>query len=137
MNAKTIIAGIVTGVVVFILGFVIFMLLLGSYYDQNTMHYPGFAKASADYLFLAVSCLAYGLLLAYIFALGNITDAKKGFMAALIIGLLVQINFDTYIYAQFNLWGRKLIAIDVVVNGIVSGIVGAFLGWWNGRKSAA
>jgi hypothetical protein len=137
MNTKTIVAGVLTGVVVFILGFVIFMQLLGTYYDQNTMHYPGFAKTNPDYLFLAITCLAYGLLLAYTFGLGNIADAKKGFMVGLIVGLLVQINFDAYMYSSFNLWGRKLMAIDVVLNGLMSGVAGTFLGWWLGRKPKA
>jgi hypothetical protein len=137
MNAKNIIGGLLTGVLIFILGSLIFMLLLGQYFADNMIAYPGLFRAEPEYISLVLTCLSYAYLLTYVFSIGGIAGAQKGFMAGLIIGLLVQINVDTYLYSQMHLMGKKLILIDIALNGLMSGIAGAFLGWWNGRGKTA
>jgi hypothetical protein len=75
------------------------------------------------------------MLLAYVFQLGDIQTASRGFVTAMIISLLVSMSFNLYMYAQFDLYAGSLLVTDVLVNMVFGGVVGAFLGWWLGRKT--
>ncbi|MBS1641855.1 MAG: hypothetical protein JST94_04495 [Bacteroidetes bacterium] len=134
MNTKTIIAGLLTGVVNFLLGWLIMGVLLMSYYNQHMMHYAGMEKGNPDMLFLAIGSFAYALLMAYVFVAANINSVAKGWLAGAIIAVLTQLCFDSFMYAQYNLFGRKLMLIDIGVNAVYGAILGIFLGWWLGRK---
>ena len=135
MNAKTLVNGLLAGVLTFLLGWLIFGLLFMDYYSQHMMQYAGLMKNPPEFVYIFIGTLAYGILLSYVFTMGNVASASKGAMAGLVIGILAQINFDTIIFAEFNLMGRGLMALDICLNAIVSSVVGAFLGWWMGRKS--
>jgi flagellar biosynthesis protein FlhB len=137
MNAKNMVGALLTGILIFALGFLIFMLLLGQYFSENMIQYPGLFRTEPEYISLVLTCLSYACLLTYVFSAAGIAGIQKGFMAGAIIGLLVQINVDTYLYSQMHLMGKKLILIDVALNGLMSGIAGAFLGWWMGRGKTA
>ena len=134
MNLKTLVNGLLTGVLAFLLGWLIFGMLLLDYYTQHMMQYGGLMKNPPDYVYIFIGSLAYGLLLSYVFTLGNVASASKGAMVGLIIGLLTQITFDTYLFAQMNLIGRSLMMIDICASAAFSAIIGALLGWWMGRK---
>ena len=134
MNLKTLVNGLLTGVIAFLLGWLIFGMLLLDYYTQHMMQYGGLMKNPPDFIYIFIGSLAYGLLLSYVFTLGNVASASKGAKVGLIIGLLTQITFDTYLFAQMNLMGRSLMLVDISASAAFSAIIGAFLGWWIGRK---
>ncbi|MFX8933962.1 hypothetical protein ABTN02_20025, partial [Acinetobacter baumannii] len=73
----------------------------------------------------------------YVIALGNGNTAKKGFTIGAIIGFLTSAGIDCIYYAQMTLLSRTAIGVDIVATTILSGLVGAFVGWWYGRKPAA
>ncbi|MBN8837487.1 MAG: hypothetical protein J0I09_09520 [Sphingobacteriia bacterium] len=135
MNTKTIIAGIITGILGFLLGWLIFGILLMDYYSHHTMQYAGLMKNPPEFLYIFIGSLAYGLLMAYIFVLANINNLSKGAVTGLIITALIQINIDSFIFAEYHLIGRMVILVDVIVNAVFGTILGAFLGWWLGRGS--
>ena len=136
MNTKTLVNGLLTGVLAFLLGWLIFGILLMDYYTQHMMQYGGLMKNPPDFVYIFIGSVAYGLLLSYVFTMGNVATASKGAIVGLVIGLLIQINFDTFLFAQMNLMGRSLILVDISASAAFSAIIGAFLGWWMGRKAA-
>ncbi len=135
MNSKTLVNGLLAGVLAFFLGWLIFGILLMDYYTHHMMQYAGLTKNPPEFVYIFIGSLAYGLLLSYVFTMGNVASASKGAMVGLIIGLLIQINFDTSLFAQMNLMGRSLMVVDIFASAAYSSIIGAFLGWWMGRKS--
>ena len=137
MNTKTIIAGILAGIVSFLLGWLIYGMLLMEFFKNHSLHYNGLDKNPPDFLYLGIGNLLMGILTAYVVALGNGNNAKKGFTIAAIVGFLVSSGMDSMMFAQMNLGSRTAILVDVIAATILSGIIGAFVGWWYGRKSAA
>ena len=75
----------------------------------------------------------FGLLISWIFSIAGIRTVAKGFSTGFILGLLMMLGFDLFLYAQFNLYNVKILGIDVILNAILTGIVGAVLGWWFSR----
>lgn len=137
MNTKTLVGGLIFGIVAFLLGWLIFGMLLMDYYQSNMTSYTGLMKDPMEIWAIAVANLAFGLMMAYVFNLANINTPGKGFTVALIIGLLMQLGFDLFLYAQMNLMSTQLLAVDVIASGIFTGVIGAVLGWWFGRGAKA
>ena len=134
MNTKTLVAGLLSAVVTFLLGWLIFGVLLMSYYHSNMLAFPGLLKNPPDILFIGFANLAWGLMLAYVFSLAGINTASKGFITGFIIFLLISIGFNCMFHAQFNLFSRRVFIIDSIANGVLGAMAGAFIGWWYGRK---
>ena len=134
MSSKAIIGGILTGVLAFFLGWLIFGFLLMDYYTSGMTQYSGLMKTEPVMWAIAVSNLAYGILMGYIFSLGNINTVKKGFVTGMIISFLFTLIMDLFFFAQFNLYSTSLILVDILANAVFGGILGAFLGWWMSRK---
>ncbi|MBI2729889.1 MAG: hypothetical protein HYX40_03910 [Sphingobacteriales bacterium] len=137
MNTKTLLGALLAAVLAFLLGWLIFGILLMDFYTSNMTSYAGLVKNPPDMAPIAVANLVWGLMLAYIFNLGNVNSPGKGFTTGLILTLLMTLGFDLFMYAQFNLYSTKLIGVDVVANALFGGVIGAVLGWWFGRGSKA
>lgn len=134
MNSKTLIGGFLAAILSFLLGWLIFGILLMDYYAANMKTYEGLTKTEPVMWAIALANLCYGMLLAYIFQLGGIVTASKGFITAMIVSMLTSMSFNLYMHAQMDLYNGSLLVIDVLINMVFGGIVGAFLGWWFGRK---
>jgi uncharacterized protein with PQ loop repeat len=135
MNTKTLLGAVIAGVVSFLLGWLIFGILLMDFYTSNMVSYSGLAKNPPDVLPIAIANLSLGLLLSWIFTIAGIKTLAKGFSTGFVIGLLMALSFDFFLYAQFNLYNVKVLAIDIVLNALLGGIAGAVLGWWFSRGS--
>jgi hypothetical protein len=135
MNSKTMVGGILAGIVSFLLGWLVFGILLMDYYTRNMKNYEGLMKSSPEIWAIAVSNLCFGMLLAFVFQLAGIKTASRGFITAMVISLLTSVSLNLYMYAQFDLYAGSMLVTDVLVNAIFGGIVGAFLGRWLGRKA--
>ncbi|MBI1782543.1 MAG: hypothetical protein HYR66_14450 [Sphingobacteriales bacterium] len=135
MNTKTLAGGLIIGVLAFLLGWLIFGMLLMNFYQSNTTSYAGLMKDPMEIWAIAVANLAFGLMMAYVFNLGNINTPGKGFTTGLILGLLMTIGFDLFLYSQYHLMNKKLIGVDIAASAVFDGVLGAVLGWWFGRNS--
>ena len=137
MNTKTIIAGILAGVAYFLLGGILYGMLLA----DTMASMAGSAKdvmrtpEQVAFPFLIIGNLFAGFLLAYIFGQwANISTPMGGLKAGAIIGFLAVSSFDCTLYATSNIMILQGILIDIVVFTVMSAIAGGVAGWWLGRK---
>jgi hypothetical protein len=134
MNSKVLVGAVIGGVVYFLLGWIIYGMLL-----MDTMaNYFTCARAEDDMqmLYIIIGNLLQGLLLAYIFSKwASISTFSGGAVAGGTIGLLMALSIDCIMYATSTVITSPTgIIIDAVIVAVMSAIAGGVIGWWLGRK---
>ena len=134
MNSKTAIAALIGFVVNFLGGYLIYDLLLGNFYGSH-QGLQGIGKETPDMWAVALGCLTFSLLLAYIFGRwAGIKTPKTGFQAGAVIGLLFGIASYSWIFGTSNMWDSPvMIAVEGLTMAVLAGCTGAAIGWWLGR----
>jgi hypothetical protein len=131
MNSqKFLLGGIVGGVVYFLLGWVVYGMLLKTFFTNN-MWAAGSMRADADTIWWALVAgqLAGGFLLAYIIGKANAASVGAGAGVGFIVGLLVCLSFDLTMYGvSTTVTSLKGLAADVAVSAVISAIAGATVG---------
>lgn len=128
------IASLIGGIVSFIAGFLIYSVLLGSFFASHSIAPAGVMKAEPDFIFLFLGNLAYGILIAYIFVQwAGIKTVATGAKAAATIGLLVAASWDFIQYGLSNTMDMTGLMVDIIASIIMSAIVGAAIGAYLGR----
>ena len=129
MNIKKLFSGGITGAVAFfLLGWLIYGILLMDFMTKNPGAAGNIGKTSPDFLYLIIGNLAQGFLLAYIFVKANINNLLAGMVTGAVIGLLLAVSFDCMLYATSTIISRTAMAADVVAATIMTAIVGAIVG---------
>jgi hypothetical protein len=130
MKTKFLIAGLAGGVFYFFLGWLVYGVLLMDFYESNTIHYDGLNREMPIMWMLALSNLFMGYFLAYIFdSWAKISTLRDGFFAGLIVGLFTSIIYDLSFLSMMNLMNTRMTLVDIIVSGLVLGLVGAVVGW--------
>ncbi len=135
---KLLFGGIAGGVAFFLLGWLIYGLLLMDFMNSHPGVSGIIGKTEPDFLYLIIGNLSAGFLMAYIFIKGNVNSMAGGFVTGGIIGLLMSVGFDCMMYATTTVISKTAMATDVgaatVMWAIVGAIVGLVLGM--GKKAA-
>jgi hypothetical protein len=124
------ITGTVTGTIVyFIIGWIVFEYILGSYTNANTTQIVGFKKneEEASMLMLILSCAAYALLLSslMLYWINIPMNFIEGFKLGAVVGLLVAIMTDSYWYGTSHFYNNtKPMILDIIAATITVGIMG-------------
>ncbi len=138
MQTKVIIAGIIAGVVSFLLGWVLWGMLLMDYYEANMIVYEGMEKDPMNMLGMVVSQLSGGLLIAYI--IGNAAGAmnwKRGATIGLYVGFFMTLMMTMYFFAFFNWYANNtILVVDLLLNTAFTALLGAIVGWYLGRGTS-
>ncbi len=137
MNSKTLIGGLIGGVVAFLLGWVLYGMLFMDTMMKINGEIPGLMKAQDDMsglLPLFLGNCSIGLLVSYIFNnWANITTIPTGAKAGALIGALIGLGVDLSYYGTSNMFTLSGIALDVVLWTVISSVAGAAVAWWLGR----
>lgn len=123
---KVLVSGILGGIVYFLLGWLVYGILLMDFMATNSS--AGVMKSQDDFAWWALiaSNLIFGILIAYVLiAVGNITSTGKGVTTAAVIGLLTASGYDLGLYATSNVSTLKGLIVDVMAITVMSAIVGA------------
>lgn len=125
MNVKNfLIAGIVGGLVDFLLGF----LFYGIIFKDS---YPETPDMKLEFIFLG--CITFGLLMSYIFIKwAGIKNPITGLTAGASIGFLYGLSTNFFMYSNRPLDTQNFI-IDVVISIIIGAGVGAAVALVNGK----
>jgi uncharacterized membrane protein len=130
MNTKMLLAALGGAVAFFILGWLVYGILLMGFYESNSVHYEGLMYEMPNLFMIFIANLSTALLIAYIFdRWANIRTFGGGFMGGMIIGVLFTISFDFYSLATMNLMNTTAAIVDIIAGTIMSGIVGGVVGF--------
>ncbi|HAO46929.1 MAG TPA: hypothetical protein PLZ45_14590 [Ferruginibacter sp.] len=122
---KLFMGGIVASILFFVLGWLIYGMLLMDFMKNHTGAAGNVMLQEPNMLYLVIGNLASGFMMAYIFVRANVNTAANGFITAAVIGLLVSIGFDCITYATTTIISKTAMAADVAASTVMSGIIGA------------
>lgn len=143
MNARVLLAAVGGAVSNFLVGWVVYGMLLMDYMKANTVQYAGLMKEPPNLVIMFISGFFWALTYAYIFhRWAGIKDFKSGMMAGMVISILYGLAIDLQFLAMMNLYvGYTVILVDVaastVMGSIMGGVVGLILGMGNKETATA
>lgn len=138
MNTKTLIAGLIAGVVYFLLGWLLYGMLFASTMQNLSGSATGVMKADDEMIMwaLALGNIAFGMALAYIFGTwAKIATVMSGAVAGATVGALLSLGMNLIWYATSNVMTLAGSCLDVVIFTVMSAVAGAAAAWWLGRSS--
>jgi hypothetical protein len=126
---KLLIGGITGGILFFLLGWLVYGMLLMDFMNSHQGAAGNVQRAESDmqYLYLVIGNMAMGFMLAYVFLKGNVNSMMDGFITGGILGLLIAVSYDCMIYATSTVISKTAMAADVAVMTVMTAIVGAII----------
>ena len=136
-TSKFIVGGLIGGVLFFLLGWLIYGMLL---MDFMTQHMSAAAasvmRPEAEWPWWAMITGNFGLgfLLSFVINKSNVASVSNGAVTGAVVMFLMSFSINFIMYAQMNLSDLTSIVVDMIASAVIGAIVGSILGWWNGRK---
>ena len=134
---KILVSGLVGGVVLFLLGWLVWGIALAGFFEANAGSASGVMKAEpggADMLYMLIGCIAGGMLLSFIFGRwASIKTFKTGSLAGGSIGILMALHIDFLMLGSTNIHTLTAAIVDVILTAIVWAVIGGVVGWVLGR----
>ena len=129
MNVKNfIVGGIVGGIVDFLLGWVVYGMLL-----KDTFPKPDGAGAE-NMMFIFFGCMSFGFLISYVFSQGEgISNMTAGIKMAIGIALFMSLSHWFFDSMYKDTMDVKLMAIDILAALVLATGVGAAVATVNGK----
>ena len=129
MNVKNfIVGGIVGGIVDFLLGWVVYGMLL-----KDTFPKPDGAGAE-NMMFIFLGCMSFGFLISYVFSQGEgVSNMAAGIKMAIGIALFMGLSTNFFMNMYKETIDVKLMAIDILASLVLATGVGAAVAMVNGK----
>ena len=130
-------ATLVGFVVFFLLGWLVYVMLLMDFYTNNAGSATGVMRAEDEMIWwaLILGNLFQTYLLVYIFGnWANITTFSDGLKAGAIIGLIMGLAFNLSMYGYSNIQNMTSALVDPIVSAVIMAITGGAIGFMLGRK---
>ncbi|QBZ98503.1 hypothetical protein [Flavobacterium sangjuense] len=130
MNVKNfIVGGIVGGIVDFLLGWVVYGMLLKDTFPKSACDGP-----AENMLFIFLGCMSFGFLISWVFSQGEgISNMAAGIKMALGISVLMGMCSWFFMNMTQETIDVKLMAIDIVAGMVLATGVGAAVAMVNGK----
>jgi len=132
MSSKKFLAGgIAGGIAYFLLGYLVFGVLLADFMKTHSNSTAGVYRTMEDMIWwsMVVGNLAFGFLLSYVIGKAGAHSVSGGFKTGLITGLLYSITSNCIMYALANLVDTTGLVVDIATSAILGGVLGAIIGW--------
>lgn len=139
MNTKMLIAGILGGVVYFLLGWLFYGMLLASTFESLAGSATGLMRSENDMLLWSVLLgnISLGMVLAYISSnWAKVGSLQGGLTTGATVGFLLGLGMDLAWYGSTHVYTLPAVFLDAAVFTISSALAGAVIGWWLGRSNA-
>lgn len=137
MNNRVLLAALAGGVAAFLLGWLVWGILLMDVMRDLNPPIAGLEKNPPDLILIFLGGLVWALLYALIFSRwAGISTFMGGLMAGAWMSALVAISIDLSYMGTTNMVSMGGAALDVVANIVVGGLLGGVIGWVLGYKRA-
>lgn len=137
MKKSTILGTIVGGIAFFLLGWLIYGFLLKDVMAESDD--MGFMRTEENMVWwaLVLSQFVWAYLLTWIFEAKNVSGAIPGLTTGLFLGLVISAAYDLGMYSMSNIYpDTRAMAMDIVINVIMTGLVGLIIGLVIGKSEA-
>lgn len=127
---KILIAGIAGGVIFFLLGWLVYGVLLMNFMSENSGMSASMQKQMPDMLPLILANLSWGFLYAVILGKWSAgLSVVQGFIRGAIIALLAALFIDLTMYATTTMFNVKCLVADIIAMTVIGAIGGAGIVW--------
>ena len=130
MNSKTLIAALLGGLTLFVLGYIVYGLLLADFFASSV------DRAEPLILYIGLGELVFGYLIVWVFSQTDTSTAADGAKAGAILGLLLFLGLNLIMYGVFEMAELSTNLVDVLVGTVRFGAAGAVVGWYLGRDAS-
>ncbi|HEX6124000.1 MAG TPA: hypothetical protein VFZ23_01380 [Pyrinomonadaceae bacterium] len=142
MKIGSLVAAFVGGIVMFLLGGVIFGILFADYFKSNMVEYAGLAKDPPLMWALVLFNIAWGALIAFVLdyagRVGWGEGAKVGAIVMFILALGIDLEFHAFMNIHKELAPMLLHILLVTIMGAISGaVIGLVMGFFHRKPAAA
>ena len=131
MNGKTVVAGILGGLVLFFSGGLFYVLLMSDFFATAA------DKAEPLFVYIILGEVFLGILLAWVLAQTGATSLADGAKSGAMVGFLFALGMGFIMYGAYNFSDLTTHLVDVVVWDVRWAVAGSVAGWYLGRESAA
>ena len=131
MNTKMIVAAVAGGLTLFLLGGLIYVLLLADFFTVDVSRDP------ANLLYIVPGELVFGCLLAWVLSCYGTSTVVDGAKNGALIGFLIALGYGLIMYGTTTIADLTLYLVDSVVWAVRFACAGAVIGWWYGRGATA
>ena len=126
MNTKRFLTGtIVGGIVLYLVGYLIFSMAFASFYAANTGSATGVDRASEVMWAVVLGAFAYAALICYAMGRRGAMGLAEGFKVGAIVGFLLWVCADFTLYGVENVSNLTRTMVDPLLEVVHGGIGGA------------
>jgi hypothetical protein len=142
MNTRIIVAAVAGGAALFLLGFLVYGLLLEGWMESQMVKHDGLMLTTPNWVTLIIANIVWALLLTLIFdRWATIRTFAGGLIGGAMVAFLVILNKDLMTVSFMNMFSSYTpVAVDVaaftVIGALSGGVVGAVLGVMNEAPAA-
>jgi hypothetical protein len=135
---KLAISTIVTGIVLFLLGGLFYMLIFGDYFAE---HYEAFMRPEDDFKLwaIAVGCLIQAYMLSLIYSryfVKRSTPLRDGLAFGFLAGFFLAAPYVFFMWASMNVTWRPIV-VDAAIMGFMIVVAGMIIGLIYGKQVTA
>ena len=130
MNSKTIVAALLAGLTLFLLGGLFYVLLLGDFFETPV------SKDPPGFLFIILGELVGGILLAWVLSRFGTSAADAGAKDGAMFGFLLFLALGLIMHGAYDISALSVYMVDVVISTVRFAVAGAVAGWWLGRGAS-
>ena len=133
MSTKTLLGALIAAVCFWLMGFLMYAVLLGKMMAQyTTVNRP---HGEEMMVHLVLGQVVFGILAAWLWSRMSITSFSRGLTTGAIIGFLVSLGSNLIAIATTTVWNEFTgIFYDLIALTVTWAVTGGVLGWWMGRK---
>jgi len=127
---KILLGGIAGGIAFFLLGWLIYGVLLMDYTSANYNQCASRPMDEMVWWAMILSNLAYGFLISVVFSWSNRSGIMAGATVGAIIGFLLSASLDLSFYSMTTMFpGIAPVVVDILVYTVVSAVIGIVVAW--------
>jgi len=135
MNSKTLLIGFAGGIIIFLMGFLIYGILLMDYFGSSMSSLPGLLKEPMEIWAIGTGNILWGILLAYFLNKVKIESGIQGAIHGASLFFLFALGANLVLFGQYNLMPISSAFVDALCMALLGGVSGTLIGWLLNRKS--